>query len=473
MDTFFNNLKKGLVFTTVLLFAFVFTYVPQYFNQPNEALAIGTDPDPDLPALIPISIATGASAVANTSLTFGKEFALDAIAFVIAKAIISSIIGSLINWINSGFEGSPAFVQDLKRNLLEVADRAAGEFIRDLGGIGSFICSPFQLDIQIALAVEYQELTREEKPIESCTLSGIVNNIEDFYEGNFSSGGWENWIAITQNPEKYTPYGQLLTARTAMRVKLANEQGETLTEINWGQGFLSGKICEAIEGPNGSSESCVISKPGNTIAESLNKALGAGQDQLVAADEINELIGALIAQLANQAISGAAGLLGLSSGTGHTYSGFDGGSYINAAVAQSGQTVVGAGGSSGVSVTTFNDSIALQNSLVSTANSYISRLTTYANNTRNPADRRAAARVLAQNAVTARDKAIGLVPQITTLRDEYQALEVEKNAAGTTITRQQEIAQRQAQLYNEFNQLLPYTQSQIDTLVESWNSALI
>lgn len=471
MDTFFNILKKGIVLSTVLVFAFVFTYIPQHFNQPNEALAIGTDPDPDLPALVPIAASTAVSAAANVTLTT-KDTILDAIAFAIAKTIISSMIGSLINWINSGFKGSPAFVQDLKRNLLEVADRAAGEFIKNLGGIGSFICSPFQLDIQVALAVEYQR-AREDKPIETCTLSGIVNNIEDFYEGDFSSGGWENWIAITQNPEEYTPYGQLLTAKTAMRVKLANEQGQTLTEINWGQGFLSGKICEAIEGPGGASESCVISKPGQTIADSLNKALGAGQDQLVAADEINELISTLIAQLASQAITGAAGLLGLSSGTGYTYSGFNGGSYVNAAVAQSSQVVGTTANNTGISVTVFNDSITLHNNVVSTANNYITQLTRYANNSRNPDDRRAAARSLAQNAVTVRDKAVSLIPQITTIRNQYQALELEKNAQGTTATRQQEIVQQQAQLYSQFNNLRPYDQAQLDTLVESWKSGLL
>lgn len=465
MDKFFNILKKSLVLSTVLMFAFVFTYVPQHFNQVPEAQALDFDTD------IIANLSTAVSASANVTLTT-KDTVLDAIAFAIAKTIISSLIGSLVNWINSGFEGSPAFVQDLKRNLLEVADRAAGEFIRGLGGVGSFICSPFQLDIQVALAVEYQR-AREEKPLETCTLSGIIDNIEEFYDGNFSSGGWEDWITITQNPQAYTPYGQLLTARTAMRVKLANEQGETLTEINWGQGFLSGKICEAIEGPSGSSESCVISKPGQTIADSLNKALGAGQDQLVAADEINEIVGALISQLANQAITGAAGLLGLSSGTGYTYSGFNGGSYVNAAVNQSAQGVGTAVSESGLSSTVYTESISVQNDLVTLANSYISRLNAYANNTRNTAERRANARVLAQNAVTVRDRALDLIPQITTIRNEFQTLEAEQANAGTTNERKQQIVQRQAQLHTQFVNLSTYSRAQLGDLEETWASGLI
>ncbi|MBP6924531.1 MAG: hypothetical protein KBC62_02925 [Candidatus Pacebacteria bacterium] len=464
MDKFFNILKKGIVFGTVLVFAFVFTYVPQHFNETPQAHALDFDTD------IVANISTAVSAAANVSLTT-KDTVLDAIAYAIAKTIISSIIGSMINWINSGFKGSPAFVQDLKRNLLEVADRAAGEFIRNLGGVGSFICSPFQLDIQIALSAEYQQ-SREEKPIESCTLTGIVNNIEDFYNG-VSAGGLEDWITITQNPEAYTPYGQLLTARSAMRVKLANEQGQTLTEINWGQGFLSGKICEAIEGPSGSKESCSISKPGQTIANSLNKALGAGQDQLVAADEINELIGALIGQLASQAITGAAGLLGLSSGTSYTYSGFNGGSYVNAAVAQSSNTAGNSAGLNNVSAVIFSDSLQVQRDIVTSANGYITRLNNYANNSRNASDRRSQARVLAQNAVNIRDNAIALQSPIATILTEYQALDVEKANANTTSQRKLAIAQRQAELYSEFTKLNAYTRAQLKDFEETWLSGLL
>lgn len=469
IDSIFNFLRKSIVFGILVVFTFVIVYVPQNFSEKNQNI-------PEAEAFIGSAAVVAAVTAVGGIITQGlviKETVLDGIAWVIAKAIVTSMVGSLVNWINSGFEGSPAFVQDLRRNLLEVADRAAGEFIEGLGEIGSFICSPFQLDIQIALAQEYQQITREDKPIETCTLSGIIDNIEDFYEGNFSSGGWENWITITQNPEKYTPYGQLLTAKNAMRIKLAGEQNEKLTEIDWGQGFLSGKICESIEGPSGTKESCSISKPGTTISASLNKALGAGQDQLIAADEMNEIISSLISQLANQAITGVSGLLGLSGGTGYTYAGFDGGSYIDAAVTESGQAVTGTVNASDISVSTFSDSIALHNNIVTISNSYISRLNNYANDTDNPDDRRTEARYLALNVVTTRDKAIDLIPKITTIRDEYSVLEAEKDSPETTIARRREIIQKQAQLYSQFNNLQPYNRTQFDTLVESWRSGLI
>jgi hypothetical protein len=471
MDTFFNILRKGIVFSMMLIFAFVFTYVPQYFVKEVPTVEAFGDVDPDSPLLGAILAASGINTTANVTQAT-KDGILDAIGWAIAKTIISSLINSMINWINSGFKGSPAFVQDLKRNLIDLADRTAGEFIKRLGGIGSFICSPFQLDIQLALSLEYQR-AREEKPIETCTLSGIVGNIEDFLEGNFSQGGWEDWIEITSKPEAYTPYGQLLTARSAMRVKLANAEGQTLAEIDWGGGFLSGKICEMIEGSSGPEESCVISKPGQTIANSLNKALGASTDQLVAADEINELIAALIGQLANQAITGAAGLLGLSAGTGYTYGGFDGGSYTAAAQAQAAQTGSEGAAASGITAQTFSDAIAVQNNAVRSANSNITRLLAVANNRSTPADKAAAARLTAQSAANTRTKALDDTPKISTLLAEFRALDTEAANPNTTDARKLQITQRKAQLYTEFTRLQVITAPQLKALEETWAAALI
>jgi hypothetical protein len=88
-------------------------------------------------------------------------------------------------------------------------------------------------------------------------------------------------------------------------------------------------VCQAIEGSSG-GEDCSIVTPGKIVQEALTLNLDTGRQVLVQADEINELIGALLNQLANKAITGVAGLLGLSSGTGFTYSGYAGGSFLDA-----------------------------------------------------------------------------------------------------------------------------------------------
>lgn len=480
----------------MVMFAVVFTYVPQYFNQVPQAQAqfsVGPLPTIEIGPIVASNLATAGStlktsiestisAIANgltsvaTSFSasvdafmFAKESFLDGIAFGIAKAIISSLIGSLIKWINSGFKGSPAFIQDVKRFLLDAADKAAGEFIKDLGGIGSFICSPFKLDIQIALSIKYQQARENDTDADECRLSDIVNNIEDFYNDTFSESSLEDFITITSSPEKYTPYGQVLTAETAMRVKLANAKGQVLTEGNWGGGFLSGKICRLIEGSKGPKESCAISKPGQVIAGSLNKALGAGQDQLVAADEINELIAALIGQLANQAIIGAAGLLGLTPGTGFTTPGFDGGSFIDAAVRESNNL---AASSTAAGITISSDTLraakTVQEDAVSAANQAIPALLSYKNDLANPLEKRDQAEASYNDAVATRDKALGNIPKIDTVQNEFAALEEEAADVNTTSARQQEIIQRMNILQNAFISIGAITRSELDSRIRTW-----
>ena len=249
----------------------------------------------------------------NTGSLLFKEKVLDPIVWSIGKTLLSQFTQSIVNWINSGFEGSPAFVSDLKGFLLNVADEAAGEFINEKLGLG-FLCEPFQLNIQIALAIQYNIRTRDNQ-IPECTLSDIVDNIQGFLNGNFADGGWEGWLAVTQQPANNTEFGQYLAASLELDAYVASRLLGEKSIIDWGEGFLSSIICNDVEGK--SNQNCFISNPGKVIQEQLNKALGLPQDTLVVADEFNEIISALFNQLAKQAITGVNGLLGLS---GKTYS---------------------------------------------------------------------------------------------------------------------------------------------------------
>ena len=171
MDALFLFLKKALVGILTFVFAFVIVYVPQPHTPKAQAL-----PAFEInPIVVGGAAATSVATVAQTT----KDSILDGIAFYIINAFLQQMLQSLVVWINSGFKGSPMFIQDFDRFLLNVADEAAGEFIKnELGEVGSFICEPFRLDIQMALALKYQKA--RERRRDSCTVSGIVDNVERF-----------------------------------------------------------------------------------------------------------------------------------------------------------------------------------------------------------------------------------------------------------------------------------------------------
>lgn len=253
------------------------------------------------------------SAISGIALKV-KELSLDPIAYALAKAALRSITDSIVRWINSGFQGSPAFVTDLKQYMLNQADQIAGQYIYNDPSL-NFLCSPFKLDVKIALATSYQNETRGGGTQAQCTLSDVTNNVQGFLNGNFSDGGWSSWFQVTQNPVN-TPTGAFLAAKSELNARITQANNRSAQELSWGKGFLSFKVCSDTAAASGAAKNCSITTPGSVIANQLNKALGAGQDTLVSADEVNEIIGALFQQLAKTAITGVNGLLGLGGGGG-------------------------------------------------------------------------------------------------------------------------------------------------------------
>ncbi|HEY0964409.1 MAG TPA: hypothetical protein VGE31_01295 [Candidatus Paceibacterota bacterium] len=471
MDTFFSILKKSLVATIALVFAFVVIYVPQQYGEKHHTVPQAEAIFGGGIVLDPVNLVQNTISAVRTLALHLKEFVLDGIAWAIAKAIVSSMLSSLINWINSGFQGRPAFLTDLGDFLLEAADRGIGEYINSLGGIGSMICSPFQLDIQIALSLQYAT-AREGRPTGECTLSGIVNNIEDFYAGTFTETSWDDWFTITSRPEKYTELGQLFEAEAGLQRRIISDQYKAETEVKLGSGFLSGKICRAIEGSSGPTEKCTITKPGKYVQEALSFQTDSGRQSLIQADEFNELIAALLGQLANRALTGAAGLLGLSGGTGYTYSGYAGGSYVGSMVQQSNQQAIDSGNTSQngntSNATMFSDAVAVQQEYRTLAQSYQSRLAAVAADSDN--ENQAAAGMAYSDAVNIISKTQQDETRITELQSEYQTLGLELQAANLDAQRQAEIQTRQAEIMAQFSQLGVYTRPEMEASRTTWEA---
>jgi hypothetical protein len=400
MDTFFALLKKSLVVSIFVMFAFVATYIPQNWNQVQLAHAGGATGGSTEPTQIMnniqlgfVNIAATASAALDkitswaTNNLYIKEYILDGIAWAIAKAFVSSMVSSLVDWINSGFQGRPMFVQDFMGFLREAADQAVGEYIQQLGSIGSFLCDPFKLDIQIAISLQYQR-SRVNQPAPTCTLTGVIANFEDFTSGalgSFNQGGWRGWFDITSAPSVNTPYGSLLAAQTGAEVRILNAKGKEATQLNWGSGILSSQVCQMVHGADTTTEQCFITTPGKAIQEALSFNLDSGRQSLITADEFNEIIAALLGQLANTALQGTAGLLGLSGGTGYTTGGYSGGSYTSQVVTDSSNTISNTAPSEAELRSEMQAALAIQQELRSLAETYRPRLVAYINDPLNGA----------------------------------------------------------------------------------------
>jgi len=237
--------------------------------------------------------------------------AWDTLAIIAAKQIIEQVVDSTISWINSGFEGNPAYVTNPGRYFGDIADGIAGGFIE--GSDLAFLCSPFQAQIKLSLARVYTQPRQFQ-----CTLTDVVENIEDFY-GDFSKGGWDAWFSMTQNSTN-NPYGAYLEAKLELDSRIANALNIKDKQLQWDSGFLAYSEClEENPGPfhpahdEGKAEGECLQRgetktPGKVIESQLENVLGTGLKQLELADEFDELVGELVSQLLQQAVFGVKGL---------------------------------------------------------------------------------------------------------------------------------------------------------------------
>lgn len=268
---------------------------------------------------LPVGITTALSAIQNTLTAVAtaasemyqwymnqKESVLDGIAFTAINMILQEMSDSIVTWINSGFEGSPSFVTNFDQFLLDVGDKLAGDFI--FNGPLNFLCSPFKIDIQFALDIQYG---RSKKDQFSCSLTSVGDNIESFFNGDFLAGGWDGWFKMTNTPVN-NPYGALLEAQSALSLTISDGKNSQIKTLDFGKGFLSSKKCETVDDESGGHQVCNTVTPGTAIESQLNATLDSGRQRIQVADEINEIVGALFAQLAVKAFSsGGNGIVGL------------------------------------------------------------------------------------------------------------------------------------------------------------------
>jgi hypothetical protein len=334
-NRFFKNSRRVMAGGVLALALFSFS-----FGNPREAEAqsILGIPVTDVNNIIQTTLnALSAAALEQ------KELVLDGLFYDIATQALQQMTSDMLEWINSGFNGEPAFVTDLRQYLEDIDKEVAGNFVYT--DQFSKACTPIQLRARTAIAEIVQD---EAEPFDNfkeraaCTIDDIPGgNTEAFLNGNFTAGGWSMWFETVINPQN-TPIGLQIEALATMRKEQQEKRSEEQIKLDWADGFRSQEVCTT---PAGVGEpKCVITTPGVLIKDQTSLALQAPMLRLIGADEMNEIIGALFSNLGQQAMQGVNGLLGLGGNSLYASIGFgsDGSeSYLDAVRKEQG------GGSSG------------------------------------------------------------------------------------------------------------------------------
>lgn len=258
-----------------------------------------------------VPVTAPAQNVIQTS-QLSKECILDSIVIALRETLIRKVTSSIVTWINSGFDGSPAFVTNIDQFLLDTADEAFGEYVYNATNF-AHLCTGFDLDIRFALALQYS--SNQRRP--TCTLSQIVDNVDTAIDDLSVDWDWDVYQSITTDPS-----GNRFTSFLQVQDEVSNVIAQAVQndrdDINRGDGFLSFKECTTDNAYGENRENCKIVTPGSTINEALNQQLGSETRRIELADEFNEILGALIGQLAQQAFGSSGGVAGLSRRSGNS-----------------------------------------------------------------------------------------------------------------------------------------------------------
>lgn len=247
----------------------------------------------------------------NDSKDNAKESCGDRLAYAASRLVIENMSRAVINWANSGNDGTSFFPQDYQSLFQNVKNKQVEDFVKELrNGNNS---SPFSSSAARSAAQMARNNTRSFA--ERTRYSGP--NAEFFQD--FRSGGWEAWYSYILVPQNNPiGYGRLLSEEKSNRQNTAiNLLQNELTSNN---GFLSQKVCAdkgyrkwTSDAERVSAETLAksgdknaikrieqatcktykIATPGSLIAEQVKQAIGTPMRQAEQADEINESLGSL------------------------------------------------------------------------------------------------------------------------------------------------------------------------------------
>ena len=232
---------------------------------------------------------------------------LNGLAYRIAKYALAKLTQKTVNWINSGFNGDAFFIRDQNSYMRSIQNDQINSILGPIGLYSNRNNYPYGRDFARAY-LQHQKNTYN--MYAQSNLSHYFNKYMTpaQYSGNFMGGGWNGWLALTQNPANNPlGFGMITSQQIADRTAVATN--EATNELNWGDGFLSQKKCvdpinytpkDAKKNPCNKWETVT---PGIAISNQLSNAMGSSYRQLEMADQINESMSVVFDALVNQAMS--------------------------------------------------------------------------------------------------------------------------------------------------------------------------
>ncbi|MFA5932114.1 MAG: hypothetical protein WC793_01925 [Candidatus Paceibacterota bacterium] len=242
---FKNKIKKFI--SALLIISIIAPSI--LFSNPQKAQAVIV-PVVEIPSAPAIWLTkaftwiTSVSTVTNTSLSIKQwsEVLIKQALMAVARSFLKKITQSTVNWINSGFHGSPLFVENSSSFFNDIAKSE----VRSLVGVFGYdnLKYPFGKDFSLNIINSYKRTLADNAAF---SLSNALrdpialNNYQ-----NFNYSGWSGFLVNTQYPQNnYVGFQILATNELAARLQgtSQNNAQKITSTLQQGNGFLSPQTC--------------------------------------------------------------------------------------------------------------------------------------------------------------------------------------------------------------------------------------
>ena len=249
---------------------------------------------------------------------------------LISKMLLQKLTLSTVNWINSGFDGKPSFLQDRGKFFGDIAKNEILQFGIEIQGI-----NPYSKDWLRNQALAYktkfadnaryslEEMIAQTNP-DCRDKNGIQVRCDIAFSQDFSQGGWNAWTALTQVPAN-NPLGTKLMFDNEIQKRLAGTTQSTAEDIRdalkEANGFLGDLRCvdnydndthisqqqkrETLEA--GGKDPCTEAgnswkyvTPGSMIAKAATDVMGYQNNSLLNVEDLNDAVAAVLDAILNQ-----------------------------------------------------------------------------------------------------------------------------------------------------------------------------
>jgi len=239
--------------------------------------------------------------------------------------LLQKLTMSTVNWINSGFDGSPTFIQDPGKFFNDIAENEILQFGVEINNPELF---PFGKAWMQNTAAAFNNKFQDNAQY---SLNKIIKGTTPEYSAttfqqDFSQGGWNAWTAMTQSPAN-NPLGFKLMADNEIQKRLAGTTQSTAEAVHealsQANGFLGDQRCSEPKGlsreehtaglkersmnPNSSSYTNRICTggweyvtPGKMIADKATEVIGYENNAYLNVTDLNDAIAAITDALLGQ-----------------------------------------------------------------------------------------------------------------------------------------------------------------------------